>query len=120
MGRLLAMLVILALIFGAAWYLLRDDGVVDQVTEARVEAALLGNGFPEPMAACMAERLVDRLSINQLRKLERLAPQEGESPIPLSTGQAMARLRRVDDRQAVETLVTVGGGCGFDLMIGGR
>lgn len=118
MKKLIVLLLVIAAIAGAAWYLLRDGGLVEEVTEARVKTALLDNGFPEPMAACMATRLTDRLSIVQLKKLERLAPEDGESRIPLSTGKAMARLRRVDDRQAVETLVTVGGGCGFDMMMG--
>ncbi len=117
MKKLLVSILIIVALAGAAWFLLRDGGVVEQVTEERVETALLNNGFPAPMAECMAGRLTDRLSIVQLKKLERLAPEEGENRIPLSTGEAMARLRRVDDREAVETLVTVGGGCGFDMML---
>lgn len=113
-------LLILILVFGigiGAWVFLREDGVLEQVTEQRVEQALLANHVPTPMAECMAPRLVDRLSINQLMKLERLAAEEGESRIPTSTGEAMARFRRVDDREAVEQLVRVAGGCGFDLMM---
>ncbi len=105
---------------GGAWLVLRDDGVLEQVTAARVEQALLDNRVPEPMAACMGPRLADRLSISQLRALERAKPQEGESTIPLSTGEAMARLRRIDDREAVEQVVVVAGGCGFELMLQGR
>ena len=103
----------------AGYFLFGRDGVIEQVTEARVEQALLDNGLPTPMAECMAPRLVDRLTITQLKKLERFAPEEGESSIPNSTGQALARLRRVDDLEAIETVVTVAGGCGFDLMLQG-
>ncbi|MEM7781403.1 MAG: hypothetical protein AAF697_13525 [Pseudomonadota bacterium] len=113
-------LVILILVFGiglGAWFFLREDGVLEQVTEERVEQALLDNYVPAPMAQCMAPRLVDRLSVDQLLKLERFAAQEGESRIPTSTGEAMARFRRVDDREAVEQLVIVAGGCGIDLML---
>ena len=102
---------------GGAWFFLRDDGALEQVTAARIEQALLDNRVPEPMAACMGPRLADRLTINQLRALERAKPQDGESAIPLSTGEAMARLRRIDDREAVEQVVVVAGGCGFDLML---
>ncbi|MEL6542527.1 MAG: hypothetical protein AAFP79_04695 [Pseudomonadota bacterium] len=105
---------------GGAWFVLRDDGVLEQVTAARVEQALLDNRVPEPMAACMGPRLADRLSISQLRALERAKPQEDESTIPLSTGEAMARLRRIDDREAVEQVVVTAGGCGFELMLQGR
>ncbi len=120
MRQLLFLLLLVAVIAGAAWYVLRDDGLVEEVTEDSIRTTLLENRVPEPMAECMAPRLVDRLSLNQLRKLKRLAPEDGESMIPLSTGEAMARFRRVDDRDAVETLVVVAGGCGFDLMLQGR
>lgn len=102
---------------GGAYFVLRDDGVLEQVTAQRIEQALLDNRVPPPMAACMGERLADRLSISQLRALERAKPQEGESTLPLSTGEAMARLRRVDDREAVEQVVVTAGSCGFDLMM---
>lgn len=117
--RSIVILVLVFLIGIGAWLFLRDDGVLEQVTEARVEEALLANRVPVPMAECMAPRLTDRLSIAQLKKLERFAPQDGESSIPLSTGEAMARLRRIDDPQAVETVVTVAGGCGVGLLIQG-
>lgn len=102
---------------GGAYFVLRDDGVLERVTANRVEQALLDNRVPAPLAACMGPRLADRLSISQLRALERARPQEGESALPLSTGEAMARLRRIDDREAVEQMVIVAGGCGFDLMM---
>jgi len=108
------------LLGGGAFFVLRDDGVLEQVTAARVEQALLDNRVPAPMAACMGERLADRLSIGQPRALERAKPEEGESSIPLSTGEAMARIRRIDDREAVEQVVVVAGGCGFELMMQGR
>ena len=119
-------LVILLIVFAvglAAYYVLRDDGMLEQVTEERVEEALLANSVPAPMATCMAPRLVDRLTIQQLLKLERFAPEEGESRVPMSTGEAMARFRRVDDREAVEQLVIVAGRCGIEMgmeMFGGR
>ena len=37
--------------------------------EARVRTGLTNAGLSEPMAACMAERMVDRLSLIQLRRL---------------------------------------------------
>lgn len=111
-------IVILLLVFGigiAAWFLLRDDGVLEEVTEARVAEALIDNGVPPVMTQCMAPRLVERLSIAQLRKLERLAPTEGEEALPASTDAALERLRRVDDNRAVEQLVLVAGRCGIEI-----
>lgn len=109
------LLFVLFLLGLGAFYVLGGEKLVEKVTEARVEQALVDNGVPARMSACMAPRLVDRLTIRQLRKLERFAPEEGESRVPLSTGEAMARLRRVDDRQAVEEVVVVAGGCGIDI-----
>lgn len=37
--------------------------------EARLRGGLVEAGLPEPLAACMAERMVDRLSLIQLRRL---------------------------------------------------
>ncbi len=117
MLRGLFILALAIVLGGGAWFILRDDGALEQVTAARIEHALLDNRVPEPMAACMGPRLADRLSISQLRALERAKPQDGESALPLSTGEAMARLRRIDDREAVEQVVVVAGVGGFDLKL---
>ena len=101
---------------GGAWFLFRDDGVIEKVTAERIEQALLDNRVPPKLAACMAPELADRLSITQLLKLERAKPQAGESTLPLSTGEAMARLRRIADRQAVEQVVIVAGKCSFGVL----
>ena len=37
--------------------------------EARLRAGLVEAGLSEPLAACMAERMVDRLSLMQLRRI---------------------------------------------------
>ena len=37
--------------------------------ETRLRAGLVEAGLPEPLAACMAERMADRLSLMQLRRL---------------------------------------------------
>lgn len=117
--RFLLILVVVFLIGLAAWFFLREDGVVEQVTEARVERALTDNGVPPNLADCMAGRLVDRLSIAQLRKLERAAPQEGESRVPVSREDALARIRRVDDEQAVEQVVITATRCGAEALLQG-
>ena len=47
-------------------------GCVAKLAEGRVKSALVGAGLSEPNADCMAERMTDRLSLGQLRKLEAL------------------------------------------------
>ncbi|MGB3712157.1 MAG: hypothetical protein WA985_10745 [Erythrobacter sp.] len=109
-------ILILVLLLGiGAWLFLREDGLAEQVTEARVAEALLDNGVPPAMTQCMAPRLVDRLSVDQLRQLERLAPADGEDAVPASTGDALDRIRRVEDEQAVEQLAIVAGRCGVQV-----
>ena len=119
MRNIIILLAVLGIGVGA-YFLLRDDGVIEQVTEAQVESALLANGVPAVMAECMAPKLTDRLSINQLRKLQRIAPQEGEGALPASTDEALERLRRVDDDEAVEQVVRSATSCGIELMLGGN
>lgn len=115
--RFLTILIVVFAIGLGAWFLLRDEGVVEKVTEVRVEQVLLANGVPPRMADCMADRLVDRLSINQLRKLERAAPQDGETSVPISTDDALARIRRVDDEAAVEQVVINATRCGAEALL---
>lgn len=39
------------------------------IPEARLRTGLTNAGLSQPMAACMAERMVDRLSLTQLRRI---------------------------------------------------
>lgn len=55
--RLLAPLFALALLASCA------------TPEARFRTGLVNAGLSRPMAACMAERMVDRLSLGQLRRI---------------------------------------------------
>lgn len=114
--RMLGIVLAIVLIGVGVWLFTRDGGILQNVTEERVEGALLANGMPEPMAQCMAPRLVDRLSIEQLQKLEMLGPQGGETRIPQSRSEAIARLRRVEDSEAVAALVGTATSCGIELI----
>lgn len=114
--RILMILLAIGLVVFGAWFVLRDDGLLEEVTEERVEGALLANGLPVPMAECMAPKLTDKLSISQLIKLEKLGPEEGEESMPQSVGEAIDRLRRVDDSEAVQVLITTATGCGVRTL----
>ncbi|NVE94604.1 hypothetical protein [Altererythrobacter lutimaris] len=116
MKKLVILLLVVALGVGAwIWF-----GGLEDVTEERVKTVLMDNGLSENMADCMAPRMVERLSINQLRKLERAAPQDGESSIPLSTQEALDRIRRVDDREAIEVTVGTAGICVIETALDRR
>ncbi|MGK6354189.1 hypothetical protein ACMGDH_03060 [Sphingomonas sp. DT-207] len=46
------------------------------VPEARLRSGLIRAGLPKPLAACMAERMVDRLSLAQLGRIADLPEAE--------------------------------------------
>lgn len=114
--RMLAIVLAIALIGVGVWLFTRDGGVLEQVTEERVEGALLANGVPQPVAECMAPKLTDRLSISQLRSLEKLGPQGGETRIPQTRAEVLDRLRRVEDSEAVSALISVATGCSLSVL----
>ncbi|GAA0305465.1 hypothetical protein GCM10009087_14210 [Sphingomonas oligophenolica] len=65
----------------------------EQMTRAGLESA----GIPKPMAGCMAHRMVDRLSLLQLRRLAGLG-KAGESK---SVDQFLYRVRSLNDSKIV-------------------
>lgn len=72
------------------------SGCVERVAENRVRSALVDAGLPIDISACMAKRMVDRLTIAQLRKLRAL--QGPKRTIP----QYIEAVRRVGDREVLE------------------
>ena len=63
------------------------------VPEARLRAGLINAGLSEPMAACMAERMVDRLSLAQLGRIADLPRARGAA----SVAEFLHRLRSLRD-----------------------
>lgn len=70
------------------------------IAEGRVERALLNAGLSERIAACMADRMTDRLSIPQLRKLEELR-RPSASMREESIADYLGRVRRVGDAEVL-------------------
>ena len=71
-------------------------GCVSKLAEGRVRAALIDAGLSDRNAACMAERMTDRLSIGQLRRLEALRAERR------TLADYVYTVRRVGDRQLIE------------------
>ena len=71
--------------------------VTPQSREARVAAGLERAGLKPHLAHCMAERMVDRLSLGQLRQLGRLP----KAPHAHSVDQFLYRLNALDDPRIV-------------------
>ena len=91
------------------------SGCVQTIAESRVRSALVDAGLDNRNADCMAERMVDRLSIDQLRKLERLKAQPGERNNGLSLAQYLERVRRVGDNEVIAVTATSAGLCAAGL-----
>ena len=91
------------------------SGCVQKIAESRVRTALVEAGLGERNADCMAERMVDRLSISQLRKLEELKAKPGEREKGLSLRDYVTRVRRVGDAEVVAVTATSAGLCATGL-----
>jgi hypothetical protein len=82
--------------------------------EARVRTKLIEAGVKPRVAGCMAERMVDRLSLEQLRKLQSLAnlPRRANADDGgISIDEVAHRLRALDDPVIVSVVLRAGIGC---------
>ncbi|WP_241557274.1 hypothetical protein [Croceibacterium ferulae] len=90
-------------------------GCAQVIAESRVRSALQGAGLSERNATCMAGRMVDRLTIEQLRRLEGLKPQQGEPARPATLGDYVERVRRVGDPEVVTVTASSAALCATGL-----
>jgi len=84
------------------------------IAESRVENALLGAGLNQRIAGCMAGRMVDRLSISQLRRLEELrrpSANAREASVP----DYLDRVRRVGDAEVLSVTASSAALCASGL-----
>jgi hypothetical protein len=79
--------------------------------ETRVRTALVEAGLPRPMASCMAQRMVDRLSLGQLQKLSRLSDISEAQFGQLSVNELLRRTRALGDPEILTVVTTAGLGC---------
>ncbi len=75
----------------------------------QVKSAMVEAGLSEPKAACMAERMTDRLSLGQLQKLKRL---KGEKR---SLTDYVAAVGRVGDAEALSVTASSAALCATGL-----
>lgn len=71
------------------------------LAEPTVRSALIDAGARPAVADCMAERMTDRLSLAQLRKLSRARATPEEAKDGLSAAEVLARVRRVGDAEVI-------------------
>ena len=112
MRRLFVLLLVLMVLAGAAHYL----GYTRPLIKSSVESALLQSGMSDERADCMADRMVDRLSLGQLWNLRQsMAAREGEPEQADSFGELVKRLRRTDDFETVSVITTSAGLCAIGI-----
>jgi hypothetical protein len=81
--------------YAIAIALLATTACAQTIAESRVRSALIEAGLSEANADCMAERMVDRLTIDQLRKLEAL------KGVRRSVPDFLAAVGRVGDSEVI-------------------
>ena len=79
------------------------------IYENRVESKLVDAGLSPPVAACMAERMVDRLSRKQLHDIGRLAGAGRKADMNLR--QFLRQYRAAVDPEDYSVLTTAGLRC---------
>lgn len=82
--------------------------------EARVRAKLMEAGLSPRMSACMAHRMVDRLSLEQLRRLKALGGLEHQDMKQITVEDFLHRVRALDDPQIVHVVGKAALVCAID------
>jgi len=65
--------------------------------ETRIRSALMDAGLSKPIAACMADRMVDRLSLVQLNRLNGLKKLGGQDIRKVTVEKFLRRTRSLQD-----------------------
>ncbi len=91
--------------------LLAATGCVQEIKASRVKSALMDGGLSEPLSDCMANRMASKLSIKQLRGLQKLSRAPRRS-IP----EFASALRQNGDIDAIEVTVSSAALCKTGLI----
>ena len=76
--------------------------------ETRVRTALMDAGLSRPIAACMADRMVDRLSLVQLNKLSGLKKLRGQDMRKITVEDFLKRARSLQDPEMLGVVSSSG------------
>lgn len=76
--------------------------------ETRVRTALIDAGLSKPIASCMADRMVDRLSLIQLNKLSGLKKLRNKDVQKLSVEEFLKRTRSLQDPEILGVVTSSG------------
>ncbi|WP_346426334.1 hypothetical protein [Sphingorhabdus sp. YGSMI21] len=76
--------------------------------EARVRSGLMSAGLSAPVSACMADRMVDRLSLGQLRKLGDLGKLKKRDPGEVTVKEFVKETRSLQDPEILAVVTSSG------------
>ena len=76
--------------------------------ETRVRTALMDAGLSRPIAACMADRMVDRLSLVQLNKLSGLKKLRGQDMRKITVEDFLKHTRSLQDPEILGVVSSSG------------
>lgn len=92
----------------AIWLLAFSVLAACATPETRVKRGLMSAGLSEPISACMAERMVDRLSLGQLNKLRGLGKLQKQNPGDISFNEFVKRTKSLRDPEIVGVVTSSG------------
>lgn len=76
--------------------------------ETRVRTALIDAGLSKPIASCMADRMVDRLSLIQLNRLSGLKKLRGQDMRKVTVDEFLQRTRSLQDPEILGVVTSSG------------
>jgi hypothetical protein len=76
--------------------------------ETRVRTALMDAGLSQPISACMADRMVDRLSLIQLNRLSGLKKLRGQDMRKITVDEFLKRTRSLQDPEILGVVSSSG------------
>jgi hypothetical protein len=83
--------------------------------ETRIRNALVEAGLSKTVAGCMADRMVDRLSLGQLNKLRGLGKLQDKRGQKLSIAEYVARTKALQDPEIVSVVTSSGVICAVGI-----
>jgi len=91
--------------------LLAATACVQEIKASRVKSALVEGGLSEPLAGCMANRMASKLTIHQLKQLQRLNTAPRRTIV-----EFVAALRANGDADAIEVTASSAALCKAGLI----
>lgn len=76
--------------------------------ETRIRTALVEAGLPIPIAGCMADRMVDRLSLGQLSKLRGLGKLKDKKAREITIEEFVKRTKALQDPEILGVVTSSG------------